>query len=359
MVALLSLLDSIGRHKGWRAGTQLSPQLPRETRRPDFTQPSTTSSQSLSVSLLRIEAMPANFSPRKLFKSLRSMRVGNLEVQNDVHPPDGPSTPPVASEIPTCEAETLMAPELCITASLDEDNTKVASNSVTKPRDPPNPPVIINGQGNRAIPDAGTKSPLLPASAVQETLKASSSHVAHAQIPPSLVPVTNAQAGPAADDSRAKEPLPVTEFAVKETQAISTSQRLWNAAYDSLEKDDDTAKLVRSYMKILTKVLKDEKAPDPSALDDISADLKDPIRRQTYLQDLVKNGQKNIATTSKIAEGVDNVIEYIDKAKDMISVAIGNIPQAALPWVGVCLGLQVRFHSLHFLYLVCVLLTSV
>ncbi|KAF4629030.1 hypothetical protein G7Y89_g9119 [Cudoniella acicularis] len=271
----------------------------------------------------------------------------NLEVQNDRHPPDGPTTPPVASETPTCEAETLMAPELSrpqnpsVTASLDEDNTKVAFSSVTKPQGPPNPPVIINAQGTRASPDAGAKNPLLPASAAQETLKASSSHVAHAQVPPSVVPVTNAQAGPAGDHPRAKEPLPATEFAVQQTQAISTSQRLWNAAYDSLEKDDNTAKLVRSYVKILTKVLKDEKASDPSALDDISADLKDPIRRQTYLQDLVKKGQKNIDTTSKIAEGVDNVIEYIDKAKDMISVAIGNIPQAALPWAGVCLGLQI------------------
>jgi hypothetical protein len=104
-------------------------------------------------------------------------------------------------------------------------------------------------------------------------------------------------------------------------------------------------KLVKSYVKILTTALRAERAFDTSAseIDDISAELDDPVKRQTYMRDLVKEGQKNIATTLKIAEGVVNVIEYIDKAKDMISVAIGNIPQAALPWAGVCLGLQVSY----------------
>jgi len=123
------------------------------------------------------------------------------------------------------------------------------------------------------------------------------------------------------------------------------SQRLWNAAYENLAKNDSTAKLVKSYVKILTTNLRAERAPDTPAseIDDISTELEDPVKRQTYLRELVQEGQKNIATTSKIAEGVVNVIEYIDQAKKMISVAIGNIPQAALPWAGVCLGLQVSY----------------
>lgn len=142
---------------------------------------------------------------------------------------------------------------------------------------------------------------------------------------------------------------------------LPISQRLWNAAYENLGKNDNTAKLVKSYVKILATVLRAERTSDTSAseIDDISAELEDPVKRQTYMRDLVKEGQKNIAMTSKIAEGVDNVIEYIDKAKDMISVAIGNIPQAVLPWAGVCLGLQVRYYPLHFVYLVFALLISV
>jgi hypothetical protein len=126
---------------------------------------------------------------------------------------------------------------------------------------------------------------------------------------------------------------------------LCMSQRLWNAAYENLAKNDSTAKLVKSYVEILTTALRAERAPDTSAseTDDISAELEDPVKRQTYMRNLVKDGQKNIATTSKIADGEVNVIEYIDQAKNMISVAIRDIPQAALPWAGVCLGLQVSY----------------
>ena len=115
-----------------------------------------------------------------------------------------------------------------------------------------------------ASADAGAKKPHQPvtASTVQDTSKTSSSDAAQAQVPPSVLPFTDAQAGPAGADPGAKEPQPVTESAVQQTAALSTSQRLWNDAYDSLENDNDTAELVKSYMKTLTTVLKAEKAPE-------------------------------------------------------------------------------------------------
>jgi hypothetical protein len=291
--------------------------------------------------------MPNNFSSlRKFFKGPGPKTVGNPEAQNDRH---GFTTPLVVSETPKREAEKLSRPQYpSVPASLDEDNTKLASSSVTKPQDPPKPPVVIDAQGSPASPDAGTKNPLLPASAAQETLNASSNHLAHTQVPP---PVADAQAGPAGADPRAKEPQPAAEFAVQQTQAISTSQRLWNAAYDSLEEDGDTAELVRSYVKILTKVLKAEKASDPSAANDISAELKDPIQRQTYMVNLVEEGRKKTATTSKVTKGVGDVAQFILSAKGMVDAAIQNIPQAALPWAGVCVGLQVSSHSTSSVYL--------
>jgi len=148
----------------------------------------------------------------------------------------------------------------------------------------------------------------------------------------------------------------VTKPTAQQNPEPFKSQRLWNTAYDNLERNDNTAKLVNSYVKTLTTVLKAKRA---SEADDVSAELKDPVKRQAYMKDLVEEGRKKIATTSKITEGVDNVIEYIDKAKDMISAAIGNIPQAALPWAGVCLGLQVRYHPLYIVCLVFALLISV
>jgi hypothetical protein len=174
---------------------------------------------------------------------------------------------------------------------------------------------------------------------VQETSKASSSHVAEAQVPPS---VTDAQADPAGTDPEAKKPQPVTESVVQ----LSISQRLWNDAYDSLENDNETAELVKAYTKTLTMVLKAEKASDTSAsrASDVSTELKDPIQRQMHMKKLVKDGQAKVFTASNITKAVGDVAKFILSAKGLVDSAIQNIPQAALPWAGVCVGLQVSAH---------------
>jgi hypothetical protein len=301
--------------------------------------------------------MPNKFSLRKLF---RPKTVGNPEAQNDRN---GPTTD--VSEMPKCEAETSMAPELSrpqnlsvtASASADEDRTKVASSSVAKPQDPPKLPVITDAQGTPASPDAGTINPLLLASAVQETSKASSSYVAQAQGPPSVIPITDAQAVPAVADPQAKEPQPATKHGVQ--QDANLSQTIWNEAYESLEGDE--GKLVKAYVEALTKLLEDKKATDTSAaaasdvsadrdlevpragVIDISAELKDRAKRQMYMEKLVKEGQAKVSKASKITKGVGVIADTILSAKPVIDLAIQNIPQAApaaLPWAGVCIGLQ-------------------
>jgi len=59
------------------------------------------------------------------------------------------------------------------------------------------------------------------------------------------------------------------------------------------------------------------------------------------MRDLVQRGLKRITTASQIRRGVSNVAQFVLSAKGMIDIAIQNIPQAALPWAGVCIGLQV------------------
>lgn len=64
------------------------------------------------------------------------------------------------------------------------------------------------------------------------------------------------------------------------TPAISTSERLWNAAYDSLELED--VDLVGSYGEILEKVLGGQ-TDEPSTADP-RAKLKDLIARQKHIE---------------------------------------------------------------------------
>jgi len=117
------------------------------------------------------------------------------------------------------------------------------------------------------------------------------------------------------------------------------SERLWNAAYDSLETAD--ADFVKSYVKTLEKVLGGETC-EPA--DDVSAKLKDPISRQKYMMELVQKGRENISRASSIVTGIGDVADFILSAKEMVDVVLRSVPQtapAALPWAGVCLGLQI------------------
>lgn len=238
--------------------------------------------------------MSAKFSLSKLLKGRRSKKTGEPEALSGRHPLDGPTAPPV---VPACDTETLMALGLfqtqnpSVAAFIDGgDSTKAASSSVAKPQAPSNPPGA---------------------------------------------------------DPEAKEPQPVTEPVMQ----LSISQKLWNEAYDSLEDDNETAKLVMSYVKTLTIVLEAKKTPDTSAsgTGDVSAELKDPTKREELMKELVKAGIVKISKASKIANAVGTFAQSILLAKEMIDPAIGNIPQAALPWAGVCVGLQVSTHSLYLI----------
>jgi hypothetical protein len=144
---------------------------------------------------------------------------------------------------------------------------------------------------------------------------------------------------------------------VQQTPALSISERLWNEAYDSLENGNDTAELVKSYMKTLTTVLKTEKAPNTSAsgTSDVPAELKDPTKRQMHMKKLLEEGRAKVSTASKITKEVGNVAKFILSAKGMIDLAVKGNPQAALPWAGVCIGFQVSNHPSYFNCLVSVL----
>ena len=116
---------------------------------------------------------------------------------------------------------------------------------------------------------------------------------------------------------------------------LSMSQRLWNAAYDSLEGQD--TELVQAYMRTLGKALGDN--PDTC-----SVELADPSRRQAFMEKLVTEGKAKVAKTSKVTKGLDEFAKAILSAKPMVDLVIQNIPQAmpaAIPWAGVCAGLQV------------------
>ncbi len=95
-------------------------------------------------------------------------------------------------------------------------------------------------------------------------------------------------------------------------------------------------------METLEKVLCFEASTDPAS--DIAKIVAEPSQRQIHMQRLVKAGQAKVANASKITKGIGDFVEAILKVKPIVDLAIQGIPQAApaaLPWAGVCVGLQV------------------
>ena len=119
------------------------------------------------------------------------------------------------------------------------------------------------------------------------------------------------------------------------------SERLWNAAYDILETENE--ELVMSYMTTLVTVFGANPGVGPDT--NILAELHNPTKRQMYMRRLVEEGQAKISRASKITNGLGDVADFVLSVKGIVDLAVQNVPQAALPWAGVCVGLQVSSRS--------------
>lgn len=92
-----------------------------------------------------------------------------------------------------------------------------------------------------------------------------------------------------------KERQPITKSTEPHALELSTSQRLWNAAYDSLKRDNDTVELAKSYIKTLTGVLNAGAASNTSVSEeDTLASLEDPIKRQEYMKKFVTKVRRKL-----------------------------------------------------------------
>ncbi|KAK4139069.1 NACHT domain-containing protein, partial [Dichotomopilus funicola] len=158
-----------------------------------------------------------------------------------------------------------------------------------------------------------------------------------ARVPDDHQPPAASQALPPALPAESAPKPPPTESTEPPTPVPSVSERLWNEAYDSLETDN--AELVESYVKMLETVLGANLGVAPDT--NISAELHNPTKRQMYMRGLVEEGQAKISRASKITNGVGDIADFVSSVKGMIDLAVQSVPQAALPWAGVCVGLQI------------------
>ncbi|KAG5944181.1 hypothetical protein E4U53_006921 [Claviceps sorghi] len=184
--------------------------------------------------------------------------------------------------------------------------------------------------------------PTLVKSAVDQAVKAVTAVVQTEirALPKQLVAavLTRQSAGPA----QVAAPTRRRESSDDVKRGLSKSQQLWNDAYDGLQDAGATAGIVRSYAETLTLVIAGDNGQRLDAgTSNLATDLKDPIKRQAHMRDLVKKGRDKFANDSKLAQAVGDVASFVLQARGVIDVAIKNVPQAALPWAGVCVALQI------------------
>ena len=94
-------------------------------------------------------------------------------------------------------------------------------------------------------------------------------------------------------------------------------------------------------MRTISKAVDLDGDVNEAVSDDMMRDMNDPIRRQAILKDVIKAGQAKIDRVQKATNVVGKVVEFVNRFKGVIDVAVKTNPQAALPWAGVCIGLQV------------------
>ncbi|KAL2194361.1 hypothetical protein P885DRAFT_71427 [Corynascus similis CBS 632.67] len=193
---------------------------------------------------------------------------------------------------------------------------------------------VDHGSNTSSIVATESCAPPLPSAAT--AVKAAQPST-DARVPNDHQPPVASQALPPALPAESAPKLPPTESIERPTPVLSVSERLWNAAYDSLETDN--AELVMSYVKTLETVLRANPGVAPDT--NISAEFHDPAKRQIHMKRLVEEGQAKISRASKITSGVGDIAGFVLSVKEIIDLAVQSVPQAALPWAGVCVGLQI------------------
>ncbi|KAL6901233.1 hypothetical protein GGI43DRAFT_371466 [Trichoderma evansii] len=122
--------------------------------------------------------------------------------------------------------------------------------------------------------------------------------------------------------------------------SITPPESIWNEAYDSLKAEEP--KLVQAYEKILSIKLNGDAAASVDLVSEknIIQDGNASIRRAQMYQ-LVDNGLNKTTQEANIKSGIGTAMQVVNTTKRIISDAIRDIPQAALPWAVVCVSLEI------------------
>ncbi|KAK4656413.1 NACHT and WD40-domain containing NOD-like receptor 1 [Podospora pseudocomata] len=132
---------------------------------------------------------------------------------------------------------------------------------------------------------------------------------------------------------------PPTSTDTNTSSLPSLQERLWNEAYDGVKASEP--KLVGAYEKILSTELHGD---DPSSVTPESTDNEigeTPGTRSGQMQQLVQAGLDRTQKQASIKRGIDEGLQAVQEVRRVVDKAVHAAPEAAIAWVGVCLGLEI------------------
>ncbi|KFA80387.1 hypothetical protein S40288_09853 [Stachybotrys chartarum IBT 40288] len=121
---------------------------------------------------------------------------------------------------------------------------------------------------------------------------------------------------------------------------LSTLQeRLWNQAYDELKASEP--KLVEAYEMILSTGLRQNNSR--SVASELTGNEIGRSRdtRRHQMQQLVQAGLDRTQKQVSIKRGIDEGLQAMQAMRGIVDKAVHAAPEAAIAWVGVCLGLEI------------------
>ncbi|KJZ69826.1 hypothetical protein HIM_10779 [Hirsutella minnesotensis 3608] len=119
----------------------------------------------------------------------------------------------------------------------------------------------------------------------------------------------------------------------------SLQERLWNEAYDELRVNE--CKIVNAYEVILSTKL--HQIDSTSAVVEPWENKIEQTRETRWhqMQQLVQDGLARTQKGAAVKQGIDTGLQAVQAVKEVVGKAVKAAPQAALAWVGVCLGLEI------------------
>ncbi|KAM5357116.1 hypothetical protein ACJZ2D_016601 [Fusarium nematophilum] len=163
---------------------------------------------------------------------------------------------------------------------------------------------------------------------------------ASAPSPPTPSPTPSRPASqPTTRPTSQPTPSPPTSTDSDTSPLPTLQERLWNQAYDELKASEP--KLVEAYERILSAGLHRNDS-SPIASEPTENEIgKTQETRCRQMQQLVQEGLDRTQKQASIKRGIDEGLQAVQAVRGIVDKAMHAAPEAAVAWVGVCLGLEI------------------